>query len=200
MPPDERRRQLLDVAARIVTEHGVEQVQITEVAAQARVSRPLVYRLFPTRQALVRAMLEDFGAHLGAAFREALVRAMPADTEGMASAFVEASCEAIEAKGAGPWRLLDGSGGEPELSRLGRATLRSLLAPWQERLGEVTGRSARRNANVFWILVAAGRASLDGWIDGHLSRREAVEDGTRTIVALLRAFSAGPDGERRATR
>src|SRR5262245_19282245 len=62
VPPDARRRQLLDEAARLLTEHGIEQLQITEVATRVGVSRPLVYRQFPTRQALVRALLEDFTA------------------------------------------------------------------------------------------------------------------------------------------
>ena len=198
VPHDERRRQLLDVAGRLLTERGAELVQITEVAERAGVSRPLVYRLFPTRQALVRALLEDFAAHLSARFQAAVVRAMPGTVEGIAAAFVVASCETIEAKGAGPWRLLDGSGAEPELARLGRATLRELLEPWEARLQELTGRSRKRNANVMWILTAAGRAALDGWIDGSLSRREAIDDGTRTVVTLLQAFGAatspGPQG------
>jgi len=62
----------------------------------------------------------------------------------------------------------------------------------------VTGRSRKRNANVMWILTAAGRAALDGWIDGSLTRREAIDDGTRTVVTLLQAFGAatsqGPPG------
>src|SRR5690606_35783155 len=107
VPKDMRRRQLLAEAAHLLTQYGVEHVQITEVAERAGVSRPLVYRLFPTRQALLRAVLEDFSEYLGARFHEALQRFQSASVEAMVTAFVEASCEAIEEKGAGPWLLLD---------------------------------------------------------------------------------------------
>ncbi len=73
IPKEDRRKQLLSVAAQILTEQGVEQVQITEVAERAKVSRPLVYRLFPTRKALVIALLHDFATRLGERFQAALL-------------------------------------------------------------------------------------------------------------------------------
>src|SRR5262245_60032521 len=134
VPPDARRRQLVDHAARILTDHGLEQLQITEVAERADVSRPLVYRLFPTRQALLRAVLEDFVATIDERFHKALLRALPGTIESVTTAFVEASCDAIEEKGAGPWLLLDARGADPEVARLGRATFARLLGPWQDQL------------------------------------------------------------------
>src|SRR3954470_819654 len=96
VPPDLRRRQLLAEAAQLLTQHGLEQVQITEVAERAGVSRPLVYRLFPTRQALLRAVLEDFAEFLGARFHETLQRLQSASIDTIATAFVEACCDSIE--------------------------------------------------------------------------------------------------------
>jgi hypothetical protein len=37
--------------------------------------------------------------------------------------------------------------------------------------------------------VAAGRAALDGWIEGSVSRRAAIEDATRAVTSLLQAFA-----------
>lgn len=192
MPPDVRRRQLVAEAARILTDHGLEQLQITEVAQRAGVSRPLVYRLFPTRQALLRAVLEDFVAHVGQRFQRALLRAMPGTIERTVTAFIEASCDAIAEKGAGPWLLLDARGADPTLTRVGRTVFAGLLGPWQEELAAFLGVAPRRAANVLWVIVAAGRTALDGWIDGTLSRAEAVDDATRAVTALLLAFSARP--------
>src|SRR5262245_23450584 len=107
VPPDARRRQLLDEAARILTDQGIEHLQITEVATRAGVSRPLVYRQFPSRAALLRAVLEDFAALVNERFHRALVRALPGSIASITTAFVEASCDAIEQRGAGPWQLLD---------------------------------------------------------------------------------------------
>ena len=185
---DVRRRQLLDVAARILTAHGVEQVQITEVAEQAGVSRPLVYRLFPTRQQLVEALLQDFATRLGERFHAALLASLPGSLEEMTRAFVEASCAAIVEGGAGPWLLLDARA-DAELGRIGHTILADLLKPWQRRLAELTGLPPRRAQNVLWTVVAAGRAALDGWIMGRISRRDAIADATRAVSVLLQAFA-----------
>lgn len=188
VPPDARRRQLLTVAAAILTAQGVEHVQITEVAERAGVSRPLVYRLFPTRRALVQALLEDFVARLGERFHQALLGALPGTLDGITESFVNACCAAIDEEGAGPWLLLDARGADPELARLGRQILAQLLKPWQKRLSELTSLPPRRAANVMWVVVAAGRAALDGWIEGTVSRRAAVDDATRAVSALLQGF------------
>jgi AcrR family transcriptional regulator len=189
VPPEARRRQLVEHAARILTDEGFEQLQITEVAERAGVSRPLVYRLFPTRLALLRAVLEDFVAMVDERFHQALMRALPGTVESVTTAFVEASCDAIEEKGAGPWLLLDARGADPKVARLGRTIFARLLGPWQEQLAEFTGASTHRAANSLWVIVAAGRAALDGWIAGTLTRAEAVSDATRAVSALLVAFS-----------
>ena len=190
VPPDARRRQLLDEAARILTEQGIEELQITEVAERAGVSRPLVYRQFPSRKALVRALLEDFTALVNERFHHALLRALPGTTiESITTAFVEASCDAIEQRGAGPWQLLDARGADPEIVRVGREIFARLLDPWQAQLAGFIGTTQRRAESLLWVIVAAGRAALDGWIDGGLTRTEAVRDATTAVSALLVAFT-----------
>lgn len=183
-----RRQQLLTVAAQILTAQGADHVQITEVAEQAGVSRPLVYRLFPTRQKLVEALLQDFAARLGERYHAALLSVLPGTLEQAARAFVEASCAAIAEEGAGPWLLLDARA-DAELGRVGHTILADLLRPWQKRLAQLTGLSPRRADNVLWTVVAAGRAALDGWIMGRISRRAAIEDATRAVSVLLQAFA-----------
>ncbi len=184
---DVRRRQLLTVAAHILTAHGIEQVQITEVAEQAGVSRPLVYRLFPTRQQLVEALLQDFASRLGARFHAALLATLPGTLEQLTRAFVEASCTAIVEGGAGPWLLLDARA-DAELGRIGHTILADLLKPWQRRIAQLTGLPPRRAENVLWTVVAAGRAALDGWIRGRIGRQAAIADATRAVSVLLQAF------------
>lgn len=192
VPTHARRRQLLDEAARILTEQGVEHLQITEIATRLGVSRPLVYRAFPTRQALVRAVVDDFAMLVQERFQHALVRALPGTMESITTAFVEASCDAIEQRGAGPWQLLDARGTDPELSRIGRTSFARLLDPWQAQLAGFLGATPRRAEGLLWVIVAAGRAALDGWIDGRLTRAEAVRDATTAVTALLGAFAVGP--------
>ncbi|MCA9611482.1 MAG: TetR/AcrR family transcriptional regulator, partial [Myxococcales bacterium] len=94
LSPDARRRQLLDDASRILTEEGLEKLQVSALAERAGVSRPLVYRAFPTRHALFRAILEDFTDAIDRRFHSALLHALPkGGIEAIAKAFIEASCD-----------------------------------------------------------------------------------------------------------
>ena len=193
VPADARRRQLLDQSARILTEEGLDRLEITLIAERAEVSRPLVYRLFPTRNAVVRALLDEFTAVISERFQRALIRALPGTIESITTLFVEACCDAIEEKGAGPWLLLlDARGADPEVARIGREALSQLLGPWEEQLATFTGSPPRRAANHLWVIVAAGRAAISGWIDGSMTRAEAVSDATRAVSALVAAFQAQP--------
>jgi AcrR family transcriptional regulator len=56
MPPAERREQLLDAALELIVENGFGSATIDAVAREAGVARPVVYRLFGDRPALLAAL------------------------------------------------------------------------------------------------------------------------------------------------
>jgi len=181
----ERRRDLVRVAAAIMTRDGVDAVLLGDVAAAAGVSRQLVYKYFPSRQALISGVLEDFADALAHEFGRRAMRGLPASLEEATHVFVEAVCDTIEAKGAGPWHLLDSKGPDPELGRLGQEIMHRLVVPWHGRIARVTGVGAREATIAARMLVAAGRAVLDLWCAGEISRDEAVRYATRGVTALL---------------
>ncbi|HEY4026479.1 MAG TPA: TetR/AcrR family transcriptional regulator [Candidatus Dormibacteraeota bacterium] len=49
--PDARRRQLVEVGVRLFSQVPYHELSLEEVAEQAGISRPLVYRYFPTKRA-----------------------------------------------------------------------------------------------------------------------------------------------------
>lgn len=57
LDPQERRAQLLDHAISAFAEAGIERAAHADVAARAKVSTPTVFKYFPTREALVDAVL-----------------------------------------------------------------------------------------------------------------------------------------------
>ncbi len=189
LPPDERRRHLLRVAGEILTEHGVDGLQFTELASRAGVSRPVVYKFFATRPALITAVLEDLEADLHARFVAVLRGGMPSHLEGIARVLIDAVCDTIEHKGAGAWQLLDSKGPDPDVARVGRAVQQRLLRPWRPRIAAITGASPREVRTVADMTVASGRAVLELWYRGRLSRSDAARDASRGIAALLRAFT-----------
>ncbi|MFO0691923.1 MAG: TetR/AcrR family transcriptional regulator [Polyangiales bacterium] len=189
LSPEARQRQLLDVAARVLSEDGAPALEITTVAARAGVTRPVVYRFFPTRTALLVGVLEDFESDLVHRYQQALLRTLGAPLERTVVAFVEASCDAIEAKGKGAWNLLDARDPDLEAARLGRKVQSRMIAPFVERLAEVTGRSPIDVETVARIVVAAGRAGLDGYLEGRIPRQAAVRDAARAVGAVIAAFA-----------
>lgn len=190
LTPDLRRQQLIDVTARLLTEQGAAAVEISEVAKLAGVTRPVVYRFFPSRLDLLEAVLEDFVGDLSARFQEALVRTMRGTLPEITEAFLNACCDAIEARGQGPWHLLYARSFDREAARLGSAVHDRLMGPWLPRVVELTGLPRARVGLFADIVVAAGRAALNGWLLGPLSRKEAVRVATRVVTALLRDFAA----------
>lgn len=57
LSPEHRREQLLDHARRLIVERGLSACSLEEVAAQAGVSKALVYKYFPTRDAVLKALV-----------------------------------------------------------------------------------------------------------------------------------------------
>jgi AcrR family transcriptional regulator len=187
--PKAREEQLLAVAARLLSEGGADRVQISEVAAAAGVTRPIVYKFFPNRQALIIGVLEDFEADMNRRF-VAGFHGMPGTMSEIAAIFVAAACDAIERHGPGAWQLLGGGGPDPEIARAAARIQRRMVEPWLPRIASVTRAGAREVSTLSKMLVAAGRAVLDSWIEGRLTRDEAVNFATLGISALLDAFSA----------
>jgi len=58
LPPEARREQFLDSALRVVSVAGFAGLSMESVAREARVAKPVLYALYPTRVALVSALLE----------------------------------------------------------------------------------------------------------------------------------------------
>src|SRR5262245_51630160 len=94
LAPLERRQELLRVAAHLLTRRGVDGLQFGEVAAAAGVTRPLVYRFFPSRQALIVAVLEDYAEDLTGRFARGALRSSGSLDE-ITRVFVEAVCDII---------------------------------------------------------------------------------------------------------
>ncbi|MGV9744816.1 TetR/AcrR family transcriptional regulator [Rhodococcus zopfii] len=58
LSPDQRRTELLDIGARLFSQHAYEDVRIDEVAELAGVSRGLMYHYFPTKREFMAAVVQ----------------------------------------------------------------------------------------------------------------------------------------------
>ena len=61
LTPDERRRQLLGIGLRMFVDKPVQEVSIDAVAAEAGISRGLLFHYFPTKTAYHQAVVAAAG-------------------------------------------------------------------------------------------------------------------------------------------
>jgi len=190
LPPEARRRQLVAVAAGLLSESGPRGLRIDRVARAAGVSRPVVYRFFPNRDALLIAVLEAYAASLRARFEVALAIA-PNDVPRTLDALIEATFDFIAEHGAGAWRLLAGDAPSATVEAAAARVQQALIRPWDRRIRHVTGAGAAEAVVLRQVLVASTHAVLSAWADGRLARRTAQRELKRALGALVGEYRQG---------
>ncbi|MDH4365470.1 MAG: TetR/AcrR family transcriptional regulator, partial [Acidimicrobiia bacterium] len=75
LPAAQRRRQLLDVARRVLAQRGFYETTMADIAEEAGVTKPVLYQHFASKRDLYTAVLEDIGARLRASVVEAAAEA-----------------------------------------------------------------------------------------------------------------------------
>jgi AcrR family transcriptional regulator len=58
MTPDKRREQIMDSAVTLIVSRGLSSCTLEAVAAEARISKPLIYKYFPRLADLFKALVE----------------------------------------------------------------------------------------------------------------------------------------------
>jgi AcrR family transcriptional regulator len=58
MSPDKRREQIMDSAVNLIVRRGLSSCTLEVVAAEARISKPLIYKYFPRLADLFKALVE----------------------------------------------------------------------------------------------------------------------------------------------
>src|SRR4029453_11039619 len=106
IPPPTLRSRILDTALELVGRHGLAELSMDELAAQAGVSRATLYRLFPGKEALfaelvrsfspfepIAAVLQTMGNRPPAEVIPAVVHAMAAAMDGHIGLLLQLLCE-----------------------------------------------------------------------------------------------------------
>jgi len=66
LPPEERRRQLLERGAELFARHSYDELSMREIARAVGISKPLLYHYFPSKRAFFQATLAQAAAELRA--------------------------------------------------------------------------------------------------------------------------------------
>ncbi|GGL29278.1 TetR/AcrR family transcriptional regulator [Nocardia jinanensis] len=76
LSPDERKKQLITLGVKMLGERAIEDISVSEIAAQAGISRGLLFHYFPTKQDFQLEVVRHANAEL-------LVRVVPDPTLGL---------------------------------------------------------------------------------------------------------------------
>jgi AcrR family transcriptional regulator len=180
LPAVERRAAVLDTACHVFARCSYRAATTAEIAREAGVTEPILYRHFASKQALYLACIESAWHRVRAAWEEA-VAAEPdprAWTQAMASAFFEFK-EQRSAVATLWMRALTESGDDPEIRKYLRRHLREVhefVADVVRRCQAAGAVPADRDARAeAWIFVAVGLLiaiadRLGGMAPGDLER------------------------------
>ena len=183
LPASERRAAVVDTACQVFARHSYRGATTAEIAREAGITEPILYRHFDSKQALYFACIDEAWAHV----RRASEDAMEAEDDPRAwmAALARAFFEFGEQRSpvASLWlQALTESGDEPEVRRFLRQHLREVhdfvegvLRRCQEAGAVPAERDARAEA---WIFVAVGLLTavtgrLGGLQQGDLERIRA---------------------------
>jgi AcrR family transcriptional regulator len=163
---DERRRRLLELGARLFTEHAYDEISMSQIAREAGISKALLYHYFPSKQ-------DYFVATLAGGAEELRARVEPDPSlppvEALSGA-VDAYLGWIEDNADAYSKLLRSAGAVPEV----REVVDGVRAMTAQRILEGLDAVANPRARIAvrgWLWFMDG-ACLD-WIAGRdLSREE----------------------------
>jgi TetR/AcrR family transcriptional regulator len=127
LPANERRAAVLDTACRVFARYSYRGATTAEIAREAGVTEPILYRHFPSKQALYLACIETAWQRVRAAWDEAVATEPDpsAWTRAMANAFLDFKEQRSAV--AQLWlRALSESGDDPEIRRYLRRHLREV--------------------------------------------------------------------------
>ena len=185
---EERKRQLLEVARRIIETEGVEALRPTRIAELAGCTRPLIYQYFPRREDFFIEITEDFyrvleeasQAHGGRVISEA-ARGNPEPARGLADAL---------------WTYLDEKGpsalilrSTPEISADFKAYLARLRDSYEVRWRKGfldLGMDATRADFMLELFATVMKVLGMQYLSGRIDRDAAAARYLQTIGALLR--------------
>jgi len=185
---DERREELLDVAAELVVAHGVEALTMEGLAVSAGVSKGLGYKHFANSDQLLVALYEREMRVFDRRANEATTAVVPFEEK--LHGLLDAMFDVVAERGALLGRLLQPSAGETPLAarqaQRSDAVVRFFGGIIAEQF-DITPELARSAAK---LLLAAANAAFGEWINRRMSRRTAAELVVRLTMGGLAELAA----------
>lgn len=160
------------MARAIVAKDGVDALTLPYLAERARVSKPVVYDHFPTRQILCTTLIRDYADYVMAQIAAAVARHR-GDLDATVRETTRAYFNCVEERGISLHRLWASSMPDPDMDTARRRYREKLFRVFAEGFAPMTGVDPRLGKLAAAMLVASSEAAIEQWEGGHVPRHAA---------------------------
>jgi AcrR family transcriptional regulator len=185
LPLDERRALIIEAAGRLFGEGGYDATRLDEIAADAGVTKPIVYRHFDSKRDLYLALLDRHRDDLAG-----FVASIPAggSTEDRLRAVLDVWLDYVQARSYAWKMLFRDTGGGPEVAARRREVHARARAVLVEVIRSLAATPVpRRELEPLAELMSMGMAALVLWWieEAAVSRAVVLDSLTTAWVKLL---------------
>ena len=180
----ERMRQLLDVAWKLIGDEGTDALTLGRLADEAGVTKPVVYDHFGTRNGLLAALYQDFDVRQTAIIDAAIAASRPtlkAKARVIASSYVDC----VLTQGREIPGVLAALNGSPELAGVKRRYQQAFVDKCRTVLAPFAGPQGIPPAGL-WAMLGAADALSAAAVAGDISEQQARDELFETIMATAR--------------
>jgi len=181
---NERQRQLMDTAWRLVRAEGTDALTLGRLAEQAGVTKPVVYDHFGTREGLLAALYRDFDSRHTARMDAALAES-PATLQDRATVIAEAYVDCVPAQGREIPGVVAALVGSPELDRVKRDCETDVMQRCHAALSPFAKKNALSTARLRGMLGAADALSY-ATANGEITIAQAKDELAEIIMAMVK--------------
>jgi AcrR family transcriptional regulator len=180
---EDRHRQLLDVAWRLIREEGTEALTLGRLAERAIITKPVVYSHFGTRQGLLAALYRDFDARQ-TTLMDAALQASEATLAGRAAVIASSYVDCVLVQGREIPGVIAALAGSPELEKIKREYNLAFIEKCRDMLTAFAGEGAIASASL-WAILGAAEALSYAAATGEITAAQAKDELFETIAAMV---------------
>lgn len=180
---EDRQRQLLDVAWRLIREEGSEALTLGRLAEQAGVTKPVVYDHFGTRAGLLAALFLEYDARQ-TALMDAQLQACRPTLAARAAVIASSYVDCVLTQGREIPGVMAALTGSPELEQIKREYERVFLEKCRSVLSPFS-KSGTIDSPGLWAMLGAADALSCAAASGDIAPEQAQDELYETIVAMV---------------
>ncbi len=183
MPREERHRQLIETAWRIVRDKGTDALSLGRLAQHAGVTKPVVYDHFGTRNGLLAALYREFDVRQ-TEIMDAALATSDATLASRASVIASSYVDCVLLSGREMPDVIAALAGSPEMGEIKRAYQSSFIDKCREILTPFASNGAIGRATL-WAMLGAADSVSNAAASGEITAAEAKAELYRTVVSMV---------------